>query len=368
MGFIGYRLISPDSVSDSDRATWAYNTEIVASGLSVPWGIDFLPNGDMLVTERSGTLYLKKAGATASDLQAISGVPHVVSRGQGGLLDVETHPKYSENGWVYLTYSKRDPDSRRNSTTAVVRGKLENNAFTNQEEIFVAEPYLRTTHHYGSRLQFDKEGFLFVTVGDRGFRDENPQSLKNHSGKVHRIHDDGRIPEDNPFVGTSGAKGSIYSYGHRNPQGMVIHPESGVIWEHEHGPRGGDELNVIEPGKNYGWPVISYGINYDGSTFTDLTAKDGMEQPATYWVPSIAPSGTDFVTGGAYGNLEGALLVGSLKFQYVERVNINSAGKVTGKDRMLRGIGRVRDIKTGPDGFVYIAVEGPGRVVRLLPN
>ncbi len=216
-------------------------------------------------------------------------------------------------------------------------------------------------------MVFDREGFLYLSVGDRGRRDDNPQSLGNHCGKIHRILDDGTIPSDNPFTKNPNAEPSIYSYGHRNPQGLTTHPYTGQIWEHEHGPRGGDEVNIIEPGLNYGWPVISYGINYNGTKFTELTKKEGMEQPDLYWVPSIAPCGMSFVTGkDRYGAWDGNLLVGSLKFRYVNRCIVED-NKIIGEEELLKDIGRVRAIEMGPDGYIYIAIEAPGMVVRLVP-
>ncbi|RED99420.1 PQQ-dependent sugar dehydrogenase [Marinoscillum furvescens] len=332
--------------------------ELVVDGIAVGWGMDWLPSGDLLITERSGTLYLWDGQA----LNEIEGVPAVKSKGQGGLLDVKVHPDFNTNSWIYLSFSR--PMTGGEATTAVVRGELRGNKLVDIAEVFRAEPALSTNHHYGSRLVFDKDGYLYVSVGDRGKRDENPQALNNHCGKIHRINDDGSVPQDNPFVGNPIAMQTIYSYGHRNPQGLAIHPETGALWEHEHGPKGGDELNVIQPRKNYGWPVISYGVNYSGTKFTELTAKEGMLQPEVYWVPSIAPSGMDFVTSDKYGALKGDLLIGSLKFGYLHRCDLEG-GKVVKEEKFLEGIGRVRSVRQGPDGFVYFTVEGKG-VMRLI--
>lgn len=252
------------------------------------------------------------------------------------------------------------------ATTAIMRAKLEGNRLTQQEDIFVAAPYLPTRHHYGSRLQFRTDGYLYFSVGGRGRREDNPQSLDNHCVKIHRITDDGGIPEDNPFAGQEGAMASIYSYGHRNPQGVTIHPETDDIWAHEHGPRGGDELNCIQKGLNYGWPVISCGINYNGTTFTNKTEMEDMEQPVIYWVPSIAPSGMAFVSGDRYPGWEGSLLVGSLRFKYVNLCRMEG-NKVVEEEKLLKNIGRVRDVRLGPDGFIYVAVETPGYIFRLVP-
>lgn len=282
-------------------------------------------------------------------------------------MDVELHPKYQENQLVYITYSKPNPTQDEGIATAVARGKLVDNQLTEVNDVFVALPYVEGGHHLGSRIQFDKSGFLYVSVGDRGERDTFPQSLSNHHGKIHRIHDDGTIPSDNPFINNTNAQNTIFSYGHRNPQGLAIHPTTGKIWQGEHGPQGGDEINILDAGKNYGWPVITYGIDYDGTTISALTEMDGMEQPLTYWVPSIAPCGIDFVTGDFYSGWTGDLLVGSLKFEYLHRVKMNG-DVVVSEERLLENIGRVRDVLMGIDGYIYVAVEGPGRVLRILPE
>jgi aldose sugar dehydrogenase len=339
-----------------------FRLDTVVTGLSVPWGIAFLPDGTMLITERDGQLFSFKK----DKLTAITGVPTVKAQGQGGLLDVEVHPNFKENQYIYLSYSKPD-ESGDKATTAVMRAKLKDNQLTNQEVIFEALPYFSTRHHYGSRLEFDKNGYLFITVGDRGKQDENPQSLDNHCGKIHRIHEDGKIPTDNPFYNDANAKKTIYSYGHRNPQGMSLHPQTGVIWAHEHGPRGGDEVNLIQKGENYGWPVISYGINYIGTKFTELTEHDKMLQPKKYWVPSIAPCGMTFVSGGKYPNWENDILTGSLRFNFISRLKMNG-NEVMKEEVLLNGIGRMRAIEMGNDGLIYIATENPGYIIRLLPE
>ncbi|MGX1930172.1 PQQ-dependent sugar dehydrogenase [Flagellimonas sp. 2504JD4-2] len=330
----------------------------------IPWGIEQLPNGEILVTERGGGLYLV---STDKQLTEINGVPGVVSQGQGGLLDVVIHPDFESNAYVYLSYSRANPDNGSQRTTAVARGRLQGNSLVDVENIFTALPYLNSSHHYGSRLVFDNSGYLYVSVGDRGYRDVYPQELDNAIGKIHRIHDDGQIPTDNPFYNTAGAFNSIFTYGTRNPQGMTLHPETGAVWEGEHGPQGGDEINLLEAGNNNGWPVISYGINYDGTTFTDLTEMAGMEQPVHYWTPSIAPCGMTFVSSEFYGNWRNDLFVASLKFEYLHRLKMNG-NSVVGHETLLDGIGRVRDAEMGTDGYLYIAVEGPGRLIRLVPE
>jgi glucose/arabinose dehydrogenase len=339
----------------------SFRVEEVITGLRSPWGLAFLPNGDMLVTDKFGTLYRHNQ---KDGLQEITGVPEVVSRGQGGLMDVELHPDFEKNNWIYLTFSKKG--SGNTATTAVMRAKLKGNKLEKEEIIFEALPYLSTRHHYGSRLEFDKDGYLFVSVGDRGRRNDNPQYLDNFCGKIHRLHDDGSIPKDNPFVNDKKAIGSIYSYGHRNPQGLTMHPETGRIWAHEHGPRGGDELNLIQKGENFGWPIISYGINYNGTTFTEETKKEGMLQPKKYWVPSIAPCGMTFVNSDRYPNWKNDLLVGSLRFEYIARIEMDGE-EVVEEESLLKNIGRIRDIQVSPDGYIYFSKENPGVVYKLVP-
>ncbi len=350
------------NVFSSEGQTVTLDT--VVAGLGSPWGLAFLPDGNMLVTDRSGDIYQVDKSRQKTK---ISGGPTPLVEGQGGLLDVALHPDFAKNQLVYFSFSasKMEGDQKL-STTAVMRAKLSGNALTDQKIIFEALPYAKTRHHYGSRLAFDKQGYLFVSVGDRGSEKENPQSLDRDAGKIHRLHDDGRIPADNPFVKAKNGHPSVYSYGHRNPQGMTRHPTTGAIWTHEHGPRGGDELNIIKKGSNYGWPVICYGINYDGKPITNLTAKEGMEQPLTYWLPSIGPSGMAFVEGTKYPGWKDNLLIGSLRFQYLNRVVMNGSNVVK-QENLLKNIGRVRNVETGPDGYIYVSVEDPGYVFRLMP-
>jgi glucose/arabinose dehydrogenase len=358
-----YKFDKPVSpIFKSEELTIKIDT--IASGLNSPWGMAFLPDNGMLITDRSGKMYRLDKNNQKSE---VTGVPAVLAQGQGGLLDVELHPNYSQNQYVYISYSAfKEENGAKLSTTAIMRAKLEGNALTEQKIIFEALPYSKTRHHYGSRLTFDKNGYLFFSVGDRGNEKENPQSLDNDCGKIHRIHDDGKIPVDNPFVAEKNARTSIFSYGHRNPQGMVLNQETGEIWEHEHGPRGGDELNIVKKSKNYGWPVICYGINYDGKTITNLTEKEGMEQPETYWIPSIAPSGMTFVNNDRYKTWKGNLLIGSLRFKYLNRCVLKN-GKIIKQESILPNIGRVRNVKMSPDGYIYVAVEELGYVFKLNP-
>ncbi|MDC6352195.1 PQQ-dependent sugar dehydrogenase [Zeaxanthinibacter sp. PT1] len=337
-----------------------FDAELLVDGLQIPWGLTFLPDGAMLITEKSGELIHFKEGKKTS----ITNVPPVYNRGQGGLLDVALHPDYEKNGWIYLSFASEE-GAEKGGNTAIVRAKLDNMALTNIEKLYKATPNTTKGQHFGSRFAFDEEGYLYFSIGERGDRDTNPQDLTRDGGKIYRIYDDGRIPEDNPFVGQEDAKEAAFTYGNRNPQGMTVHPQTGAIWIHEHGPRGGDEINIIEKGNNYGWPVITYGINYSGTPITDKTEMEGMTQPIHYWVPSIAPSGMTFVTTDTYPGWKGSLLVGSLAFQYLERLSLDGT-TVTDREKLLEDIGRVRDVVEGPDGLIYVAVEGKG-IYRLNP-
>lgn len=340
----------------------AFRLDTVATGLSIPWGLTWLPNGDMLVSERSGELFRFRDGKLAG---IIEGVPKVFARGQGGLLDITLHPDYETNGWLYLAYSEPN-DKGDEGNTAIMRAHLNKDRLTGQERLFKAEPNSSTGVHFGCQMAFDDKGYLFFSVGERGRR-ENAQDLTNHSGKIHRIYDDGRIPPDNPFVTTEGAMHTIWSYGHRNPQGLAFHPETGVLWSTEHGPKGGDELNIIKRGANYGWPEITYGINYNGTIITNDTAKAGMEQPVIYWTPSIAACGMAFADAERYPQWANSIFSGSLSFRYVVRTQL-AGNSVENHEIMLREAGRVRVIETGPDGYLYIGVENPGVVFRLIPE
>lgn len=353
---------------EQESALVDFRLVTVASDLSHPWSIVFLPGGDMLVTERPGRLRILRDGVLLED--PVPGVPDVFAQGQGGLLDIALHPDFESNRLIYLSYSKPVSDG---STTAVVRGRFENDALTDVEEIFEADT--RGRGHYGSRLAFDRDGFLFVTVGERqappeGDLEKHPaQDLSNHHGTINRLYDDGRVPDDNPFVGVEGARPEIWSYGHRNPQGLAIHPETGVVWEDEHGPQGGDELNVILPGRNYGWPVIGYGVNYGGATIHESTEREGMEQPVHYWVPSIATSGLLVYTGDAFSEWKGNLFVGGLAGAQLARLTMDG-NAVVEEETLLQGVGRIRDIEQGPDGLIYVAIDSDGgqmSIVRLEP-
>lgn len=361
MAFIGCDAQSkPKDIAIKDEVK-SYSLETVASDIQIPWGMTWLPDGSMLVTEKSGVLHQVKNGAKTE----IKNVPKVYNRGQGGLLDIILHPDYAKNGWIYITYASNDGEGE-GGNTKLIRAKLLDGGLTQIEPLYKATPNTTKGQHFGSRIVFDDEGYLYFSVGERGNHFENPQDIKRDGGKIYRLNDDGSIPADNPFVGQTGAKKAIYSYGHRNPQGMAINPVTRKIWVHEHGPQGGDEINIIKKAANYGWPVVTYGIDYDGSTISTQTEKPGMEKPIYYWLPSIAPSGMAFVTSDRYPDWKGHLLVGSLKFQYLELVKLNG-NEVIDRQKIATDSGRLRNVAQGPDGYIYIAVEGKG-ILKIIPN
>ena len=331
-----------------------YATELIVDGIDIPWGMDFINETEFLVTDKKGILYHVKNGVKTE----VSGLPKVYVRGQGGLLDVALHPNFKSNKKVYLAISV-NLEGDEGGNTAIYSGTFEKFNINNMKLLYKAVPNTKKGQHFGSRIVFDDKGHLFFGVGDRGNRDVNPQDIKNDGGKIYRLNLDGSIPNDNPFVNKQGAKKAVYTYGNRNPQGLIFHPITGELWEHEHGPKGGDEINIIEKGKNYGWPVITYGINYSGTSITDKREMPGMEQPLYYWVPSIAPSGMAFSTSDIYKDWKGDLFVGSLKFKYLERLVIKNK-KVIKREKILDEIGRVRNVKEGPDGYLYIGVDGKG--------
>ena len=347
----------------------------VAEALENPWSIAWLPDGDMLVTERPGRLRIIRDGELLPD--AVPGVPEVQARGQGGLQEVAVHPDFESNRLVYLSFSK--PNAEGLATTAVVRGRLENDRLTNVEEVFEAKAWSNTIGHYGARIVFDGNGYMFVTVGDRmappaGDLEAHPaQDLSNHQGTIVRLHDDGRVPEDNPFVGQENALPEIWSYGHRNLQGLAMNRETGELWNTEHGPQGGDELNYVQPGRNYGWPVIGYGVNYgSGIPIHGSREREGMEQPAAFWVPSIAASGLMVYNGDQFPMWRGSLFAGGMSAQYQQLSRLMVDGsRVTNREALLSGVYRIRDVREGPDGYIYLAVDHrfgqPTPIVRLEP-
>lgn len=361
-----------------DSSAGPVRVATVADGLEQPWSMAWMPDGGMLVTEKAGRLRLIRNGQL--DPTPIAGVPEVLYRGQGGLLDVALHPAFEENRIVYLSYSKPSADGET-ATTALARGRLQGHELVETEDIFVAEAWSGRSGHYGGRIAFDDAGYLFLTVGDRqadpNLLENHPaQDLSNHQGTVNRFHDDGSIPTDNPFVNREGAQGSIWSYGHRNLQGLAFHPTTGDLWQTEHGPQGGDELNRIEPGRNYGWPVIGYGVNYGGQPIHRSREMAGMEQPVQFFTPSIATSGLMIYDGDRYEGWEGSIFMGGLAHQLVARLAlVGDDARTVGRPEsppLLAGMARVRDLRQGPDGLIYVALDerdadGMSRIVRLEP-
>ena len=338
--------------------------ETVAEGLEHPWALAFLPDGRMLVTERPGRLRLVEKDGRLS--KPLAGVPEVAAKGQGGLLDVALDPGFEESRLVYLSYAE---PGEGGAGTAVARGRLGEGGLENVQVIYRQQPKVSGNGHFGSRLVFGRDGKLFITQGDRqGYR-EQVQDLRSGIGKLVRINPDGSIPDDNPFVGKTGARPEIYSLGHRSMQAAALHPETGQLWTVEHGARGGDELNHPEAGKNYGWPVITYGIDYSGARIGEGTAKEGLEQPVYYWDPVIAPSGAVWYTGDRYPGWKGSLFIGSMQPGALVRVTVEN-GRVTGEERYLAELGdRIRDVQQGPDGFLYVVTdEEDGRVLRVVPK
>jgi glucose/arabinose dehydrogenase len=353
---------SANGVVVSEQAS--FKVEKLVDGLAHPWAMAFLPDGDILITERPGLLRRVHDGKL--DPTPIAGTPEVYVKGQGGLLDVALDPDYAENGWLYLSYAGVDEGNV--SGTHVARARLDDGGLADLEVIFRSNTQSRGSVHWGSRLRFGPDGYLYVTVGERGDGD-NAQDLGRHAGSVLRLNPDGSVPEDNPFVGQEGAMPEIWSYGHRNPQGLAVRPETGEVFAQEHGPKGGDEINIVQPGANYGWPLVSWGIDYGGSPIGDGSReRDGTVQPIHYWDPSIAPSGMTFYDGDAFPEWQGDLLVGALKFQLIARLELDG-DRVVGEERLIQyQIGRIRDVRTGPDGFVYLLTDDPsGGLFRLVP-
>ena len=337
-----------------------YRVVTVADSLENPWSMAFLPGGDMLITERPGRLRIVRKGKLLPN--PVEGVPAVRRGGQSGLLDVVLHPSFATNRLIYFSYAKPSADTMQ-GTTAVARARFENDRLTNVQEIFEAKVWSTGRGHHGSRLAFDRNGFLFITLGDRmvppsGNLEAHPaQDLTNHFGKLIRLHDDGRVPADNPFVNREGALPETWSYGHRNVQGFAIHPETGDVWATEHGPQGGDELNLIQPGKNYGWPVIGFGVNYrTGAAIHSGTHKEGMEQPVYVWVPSIATSGLLFYTGDKFPGWRGSLFVGGMQGEVLARLTLDGR-RVMNEEKLVQRMGRIRDVRQSPDGYIYLAID-----------
>ena len=349
-----------------------YQVVPVVDGLEVPWSMAWLPNGDLLVTERPGRLRIVRGGQLLPE--PVAGVPEVLAEGQGGLFDVVLHPDFAANQLVYLSFAQPNAEG---STTAVIRGRFEDDRLHDLEDIFSAVAQGRG--HYGGRLAFDRNHLLFITAGDRmapsrGDLEAHPaQDPTNHHGVVVRLHDDGRVPDDNPFVGQADHRPEIWTYGHRNPQGLVVHPETGDVWVTEHGPQGGDELNRLVAGENYGWPVVGYGVNYgSGLAIHEGTKRDGMASPTHFWSPSIATSGLMVYTGDRFPEWRGDLFAGGLAGQQLARLSLNDDSKQVEREETLAwDLGRIRDVRQGPDGLIYLALEarrgGLTPIVRLEP-
>jgi glucose/arabinose dehydrogenase len=367
---LGLAALATVRPAAAQKASLDVKPVTLAHGLQRPWGLAFLPGfereGRMLVTERPGRLRIVAAKGRLG--APIDGVPKVDARGQGGLLDVALDPKFADNALVYLSYSEPgEGDERGRNGTAVARGRLEGERLADVQVVFRQRPKIASTNHFGSRLVFARDGRLFVTLGERFSERHAAQDLGNHLGKVVRIEADGRVPADNPFVKTPGAAPEIWSLGHRNVQGATLHPANGQLWTCEHGPQGGDEVNVDEAGKNYGWPVITYGREYvSGAKIGEGTEKPGMEQPVTDWVPSIGPSGMAFLTSTRYAGWQGNLFVGALRGQALVRLALDDR-KVLKEERLLTTFfERIRDVRQGPDGWLYLLTDNEdGRVVRV---
>ncbi len=342
------------------------------TGLDTPWSLAFLDKDTALVTERSGSLRVIENGRLSVKL--IEGTPKVVAEGQGGMLAVAFDPEYTQEGnqWVYLAFSHGlDPlpnGKKEGAMTKLVRGRINGNSWTNEQVLFEAnhDDYRTTRHHYGTRIVFDSKGYLYFSIGDRG-ADDHAQDLSKPNGKIHRLRRDGETPKNNPFLHIKTALPSVFSYGHRNPQGISVHPETGEIWASEHGPLGGDELNLVQSGKNYGWPVITYGKNYNGTVITENVRQEGMEQPVWYWKPSTAVCGMDFYRGDLFPKWNNKLLLGNLKYEDVRVLDIEK-DRVMHEEVILKNAGRVRDVVCGPDGAVYVILNDPGTILRLTPK
>jgi len=338
-----------------------YEMKLVFEDENIIWAIEFFDDNSILATVKSGSLFHYKDGKKTE----IKGLPKIYFRGQGGLMDIALHPDFKNNKWLYFSYASKGVGEKGGNTT-IARAKLTDDTLVDLEVLYKGTPNSKKGQHFGGRLEFDNDNYLYFSIGDRGNREVNPQDITIDGGKIYRIKDDGTIPKDNPFYNTPNSKKAIYSYGHRNPQGMFKHPITGEIWTNEHGPRGGDEINIIKKGKNYGWPKITYGINYSGTTITKNKSLPDMEQPLYYWLPSIAPSSFEYISGNIYPNWNGSLIAGALVFSHIERIGLKN-NKVVSRSKIAEGLGRPRDVKQGPDGFIYASIENKG-VYKILPK
>ena len=356
----------PESAQELEMSGTKYRVVPAVKGLVNPWSLTFLPNGDMLVTEKPGRLRIVRKGVL--DPQAVTGTPEVVTQGQGGLLEVLPHPQFDANRYLYLTYSKA---CATGATTALFRGKFDGKALTEAKDLFVADNCNTGNPHFGSKLAFGKDGMLYMTIGERGDRNRS-QNTMSHGGKILRFRDDGTVPPDNPFVGKDGFKPEIYSYGHRNPQGLAFHPDTGQLWANEHGPQGGDELNLVQAGKNYGWPVATYGREYgpNGSTISVHPWREGIEEPTLLWIPSIGISGLIIYSGDKFPQWKGHFFAGGLSGLAVHRFAFNATGGLLGREALMtESKQRIRDVRQGPDGNIYLAIDAAqGGVLRIEPG
>jgi glucose/arabinose dehydrogenase len=360
------QLPFPSAPQELTMSGTAYRVVPVVGGLVNPWSLTFLPNGDMLVTEKPGRLRVVRNGKL--EPQPVTGIPEVWATGQGGLLEVLPHPRFAENQWLYLTYSK---PCEKGATTALLRGKFDGKALTEAKDLFVADNCNTGNPHFGSKLAFGRDGLLYMTIGERGDRNR-AQNTNIHGGKILRLKEDGTVPPDNPFVGKDGHKPEIFAYGNRNAQGLAFHPETGVLWSTEHGPQGGDELNIIQAGKNYGWPIATYGREYapNGALISPHPTKEGVEEPVVVWVPSIGISGLLFYTGDKFPQWKNHIFVGGLSGMALHRLAFTAEGGLLGREALMtESRQRIRDVRQGPDGNIYVAVDSnPGGVLRIEPG
>lgn len=356
---------------DPDVETPTFRAETVLTGYGIIWGMDFLPNGDLLFTEKSGRLRRFSNGSTTE----ITGLPtDIDTRSQGGLLDLRVHPQYASNGWIYASYAGSVAGSAATRLN-LIRFKISNTQITDLETIFQTVATNTWQGHYGSRIEFDNNGFLYLSVGEGGGQtlggesspNKNAQDVTVGWGKVHRMTDSGQVPTDNPVLPGQSAPTTIYSYGHRNPQGLAFNPTTNQLWETEHGPRGGDEINIVQKGANYGWPLVSNGINYDGSTISASPTRDGIQAPLFTWTPSIGTSGLTFITSDNFGDWKGSLVTGALALEYLSICQLNN-NQVVSEAKLLEGQGRIRNVKQGPNGNLYVSIESPGRIVQIIPE
>jgi len=359
--FLLFSACQSQPTQQKPEQAWQLQSDTLLSNLQNPWGAAFLPDGNMLITERNGTLHHWEA--KSNSLSVVQGFPssEVYVNNQGGLLDVQLHPQFAQNKKIYFSMSRKVGD--QGGHTAMYSATLEGKQLSNVQLLFQAQPATKAGHHFGARIAFDKQGFVYLSMGDRG-KGEEAQKLSSHNGTIIRLHDDGRVPADNPFVNQPDALPEIWSYGHRNVQGLYYDESSNTLWAHEHGPKGGDELNVVEKGKNYGWPVITYGIGYDDTIISELTAQEGMEQPVKYWVPSIAPCGMTMIRSDKYPGWENSILIGALVQRHIARLQMNGR-QIVKEERLLEGVARMRWLGQSPDGYIYVLSEGPGMLLRL---